>query len=643
MRIMVILHWVSFAFICFSASFYYFVSKEEVATAQRLHREAETKRQEQVASEAEKDKAKAAAAAEESVRREKAKEEDVRRKEDGIRKSLDEAFAALRELHKDDYAKSDPAAMRAFSHELFAKVCERGIRPRDLYVLLHEARECASKCGELGIVLTVNEIFDVARNPQFDPAARNPQLDQSTREFMEIKSLWRDPNYIDGFRIVISLCAGDEKVERGRLFERLSSSAEDPEVASAARAFHVLTTHPNDPSANLIAGKHSCFVLGNWGVGLPLLATGADQELGALASADLGLLRLPGTDDDKAFADTRNVAERWCAYADKNTGSVRIVSLARARFWYEAARDVAPRLVLEKIEERARELGRLQRKEEAAILGTEKETAISGGDPLVHMLRHGLYSSVWDDIKRHEKERPAPSASATPTLPTSTTVPDAPRPPSEQPPVPQERVATAPEVAKRAYTCVSCKKSLQAMPGTEAKCPHCGKLLKFPAEPSQVVSRNPQPPTGQAPAGQRDQQPATTLEVLLRLATELPPDKSGGKPGAIARVTVRKFVDGAWEQKDYSVKRGDKIGQPETIQREGKPVQVDFSTRWEVVDISRVERTTKVPVKESKFDERGRKVGEETTFVEKKVRAWKLTCKDEAGQVKEIFESGSPR
>ena len=57
------------------------------------------------------------------------------------------------------------------------------------------------------------------------------------------------------------------------------------------KALNVLENKPTDPAANLAAGRHLCFVKGNWVRGVPMLALGSDAALKAAAIKDL-----PGAD-----------------------------------------------------------------------------------------------------------------------------------------------------------------------------------------------------------------------------------------------------------------------------------------------------------------------------------------------------------
>jgi hypothetical protein len=81
-----------------------------------------------------------------------------------------------------------------------------------------------------------------------------------------------------------------------------------------------------------------------------------------------------------------------------------------------------------------------------------------------------------------------------------------------------------------------------------------------------------------------------SFRLALRVVAEIPSPTPDDLPIRLARVRVCRLVDGARVEKDYSVRAGDMIGKPEVIRMDGKPVTVDFTTRFKVVDIARVER-----------------------------------------------------
>jgi hypothetical protein len=110
----------------------------------------------------------------------------------------------------------------------------------------------------------------------------------------------------------------------------------------------------------------------------------------------------------------------------------------------------------------------------------------------------------------------------------------------------------------------------------------------------------------------------------------------------LARVTVRKFVDGAWIEKDFSVSKGDRIGRPGSVSRGGRAIAVDFTTGFEVLAIDPVKGVRTEKAVRSKFDPKtAQKIGEEETTVSREVQTWKMTYRDDTGRVCEtVVEEG---
>jgi formylglycine-generating enzyme required for sulfatase activity len=89
-----------------------------------------------------------------------------------------------------------------------------------------------------------------------------------------------------------------------------------------------LQSSPDDPAANLEAGRYYCCVRGDWAKGLPLLAKGSDAALKAAAAADLA----NPTEAAAQFA----LANQWWEAA-KGTAAAADSLRDRAGTWYEKA------------------------------------------------------------------------------------------------------------------------------------------------------------------------------------------------------------------------------------------------------------------------------------------------------------------
>ncbi len=127
------------------------------------------------------------------------------------------------------------------------------------------------------------------------------------------------------------------------------------------------------------------------------------------------------------------------------------------------------------------------------------------------------------------------------------------------------------------------------------------------------------------------------FDLKLRLVTRFAPEWPGGEPLILARVTVRKLDRGVWSEKDYTVKKGDRIGRPETIDRNGRPVDVDFTTGFEVLAVEPVKIVVPVKVMRPAIDPKtARETGLEEAVIDREIPSWRLRYRDDAGAVHEL-------
>jgi hypothetical protein len=134
---------------------------------------------------------------------------------------------------------------------------------------------------------------------------------------------------------------------------RLMSAGRDSEVAKSAqelldrlprltkdyaqlkKAEEALAAHPNDPAANLAAGKIHCFSRNteeSWNLGLSLLIKGSDPVLKIVAEAELAVD--PATAEP---ADAVRLGDLWFDAATGASEDVRADCRRRAIHWYQQA------------------------------------------------------------------------------------------------------------------------------------------------------------------------------------------------------------------------------------------------------------------------------------------------------------------
>ena len=133
--------------------------------------------------------------------------------------------------------------------------------------------------------------------------------------------------------------ATHEVTARSREIDRLKSKH-----ALVQKAFETLQSDPSDGEANLTAGQWTCFVKGNWGKGLPMLAKGSRAELADLAKRDLAQ---PSDAKEQAA-----LADAWWARSEKESATVGPALQDRAKHWYEQAAPNVTALEKTRIERR---------------------------------------------------------------------------------------------------------------------------------------------------------------------------------------------------------------------------------------------------------------------------------------------------
>ena len=101
---------------------------------------------------------------------------------------------------------------------------------------------------------------------------------------------------------------------------------------------------PQNPEANLAAGRYECLISGNWNEGLRKLTAGSDETLRALAAKDLA--------EPKDPEQQAGVGDGWWELAKEESGTTQVAFYHRAAVWYEKASAQATGLLKGKIEKR---------------------------------------------------------------------------------------------------------------------------------------------------------------------------------------------------------------------------------------------------------------------------------------------------
>ncbi|MBW3596477.1 MAG: hypothetical protein KY475_04285 [Planctomycetes bacterium] len=260
-----------------------------------------------------------------------------------IRADIDAIFAKQLSGQLSDEQKSEVALRLAQLAD------EAEDSPEERFVLLRKAAELAVEAGDLDRMTAL--VQEMAGEFDFDPlAARAAFLKQFAGEADEAEELDSlvlhakltidDARAMDRYELAVALAEATrvacrrpegakhrEYVEEG--CERLAITARRWKEYQDARK--TLETTPEDPAANLTAGRWLCLEKGQWKQGLASLAQAGNHPLAEAARRDRAVAALPV----ESPAQMVEVADQWfdAALADEEDHGF----LGRAHFWYTRA------------------------------------------------------------------------------------------------------------------------------------------------------------------------------------------------------------------------------------------------------------------------------------------------------------------
>ena len=149
--------------------------------------------------------------------------------------------------------------------------------------------------------------------------------------------------------------AASERVGQRALEQQITAKMRElervrGEYAAVRASLELLKKKPDDPFANLSAGKYHCFIQGDWTTGLPLLVKGNDKSLRELATLEL-------TEPTDPAAQVK-LGDAWWQLGRDATEPTKTHAQARAAYWYRAVVQRLSGLTKSKIQERLKQLER---------------------------------------------------------------------------------------------------------------------------------------------------------------------------------------------------------------------------------------------------------------------------------------------
>jgi hypothetical protein len=312
------------------------------------------------------------------------------------------ALAAVKGTLKGEYARAKTPAQRGDLAKVLLKYgAETKDDPVDRFVLLLEARDQAADVAAFATALAA--VDEMSRWYQINAVEMKAEALTKAAKLLPAHAdslaghalslagaAIADDQYelADRMGSLTLIAAGKTSnrylLQRGK--ERIAQVEENRKAYQSAKAsFDILKDRPDDPEANLTAGKFLCFAKEDWAKGLPLLAKGSDKSLARLASQDAA--------NPKAAPDQVKMADDWLHRAGIEKVPAKYKLLLRAHYWYVEALPNLTGLAKAKI---IRQLDEIEEAIESSPLPKQKPEIrivadIDGSDTL----RISAYEAVW--------------------------------------------------------------------------------------------------------------------------------------------------------------------------------------------------------------------------------------------------------
>ncbi len=275
-----------------------------------------------------------------------------------------EAEKRIRELFRAEYAKRAPADLHALAKALIQEGQATTDDDVSRYVYFRESRDLATQAADAVTALAAvdhlarlyaidADAMKAAALAAVERAVRSPETAAALAEARLV--LVEEARAADRLDAAGAHAAKAETAARAARSASLlgRAMAQVKTIADARRerplafaAEKTLEQKPDDPAANLAAGRYACLFLDAWERGLPMLAKGLDVGLQAAAEKDLA-----GPSTDIARVDAGHA---WWDLAEKASGRPRQALFTRALLWYAQAWPTLSALKKAPLRERAR-------------------------------------------------------------------------------------------------------------------------------------------------------------------------------------------------------------------------------------------------------------------------------------------------
>jgi WD40 repeat protein len=279
---------------------------------------------------------------------------------------VDEATKLIRDVFADDFKQAKKAGDKIALAEKLLKQAGDSQTDPERYALLAEARSLAAAGGSPALAIQtieetgerfeidsaheIAELIEPLSKDNLPPAVRK-ELAEALLPIAENAAARSD--YDTARRLLAAASQSARKTNDAALVKQVTARVQ--EVGDAKKLFDAyrksiekIDESPDDPAANLAAGKYLCFVKQDWAQGLPHLAKGGDETLRQIAELEL---TAPANPEDQV-----KLGDLWWALFEQTKGPEKADYADRCDKWYGAALPGLKGLTQTKVSKRIEEL-----------------------------------------------------------------------------------------------------------------------------------------------------------------------------------------------------------------------------------------------------------------------------------------------
>lgn len=280
-----------------------------------------------------------------------------------------EALKLIESIYADEHAKAQrPEEKTAFAEKLLQATTETSRGTPNHYALLRVSWDVATQGGDVKLSMRISNqishLYDVdaftarmATVKKTAESAKSPSHNTALAAVAleVVNEAVAGDDYDAATELATIALAAARKARDGHLVKQIVARGKVvTEMAEAhARvqtALSTLADDPTDPHANQAAGAYYCFVKGDWGKGIPMLALGSDVALRTLAVQDL-----KGTSSAKEQAE---LGDQWWQRSESSQDPQLADRLrSRAASWYRASVGRLAGLDKIRVQKRLQQLG----------------------------------------------------------------------------------------------------------------------------------------------------------------------------------------------------------------------------------------------------------------------------------------------